>query len=95
MGSVESGSDDGGSDFSLEDDGAACDDKPTKKWAKKKKSCEDKRAWIEENKKDVCKKNDDWITKKTCQQTCFGLGPGYAYGDCGGAVAQKDLLVDR
>jgi len=82
-GFVESGSDDGSDDFSLEDDGTTCDDEPTKKWAKKDKSCESKRDWIEVNKKDVCKKNDEWVLDGICRQTCWELGSKFAYGDCG------------
>ena len=64
----------------------SCDNEPTKKWAKKSKTCEGERAWIEKNKKDVCKKNDEWVEERTCQQTCFDLGSKYAYGECAAAV---------
>jgi len=92
MGFVESGFKDGDGDFTLEDDGAACDDEPTKKWSKKEKSCEGKRAWIEENKKDACKKNAAWVSDGICRQTCWELGSKYAYDYCG-AEAEDDSVV--
>ena len=59
-----------------------CDDAPTKKWSKDDKSCDEKKDWIEENKKKVCQKNDDWIEDQTCQQTCWELGSKFAYAEC-------------
>jgi hypothetical protein len=56
-----------------------CDDAATKKWTKKGESCADNVKWIKKNKKDVCKSNDDWIDKKTCQQTCWDMGKKFAY----------------
>jgi len=75
---------DGGTDCAPD-----CGDEATAAWKAEGSTCSGAQSWIRKNKKEVCKKNDDWIAKKTCERTCWELGSKYAYGECydGPAVA--------
>jgi len=62
----------------------------TPDWFKGKSCSKMAKKMTKKAPEEVCALNDDWVSKKMCEKTCFDLGEPYAYAPCGYACGDAD-----